>query len=134
MRYQNGLRLSKAIAAAAVGGITLLGLAVRAENPEHIETFMGSKQCPGCDLRDSDLRGLNLRGAKLRNARLVDADLREADLQGADLQGADLFRADLRGANLKGANLKGAYLRAATWIDGQKCLDTRCSKRKYNPF
>ena len=130
MNSQTALRLTRAIAAAVAGLAVTLSAPVRAENPKHVEQLLGTKQCPGCNLLNANLRGLNLSDAKLRGARLIDADLRGANLRKANLSGADLFRADLRGANLSGANLSGAYLRSATWIDGKKCLDTRCSKRK----
>jgi hypothetical protein len=80
--------------------LTLLALIVSAkpataESPAHINQFLETNLCAGCDLK----------GTNLRQAHLIGADLRNADLQGAVLAGARLEGVDFTGANLRGANL-----------------------------
>jgi uncharacterized protein YjbI with pentapeptide repeats len=96
----------------------LLGTAIpaRAENIQHLQQLMNTRQCQACDLNrtslvHSNLEGVDLSGADLRGANLSRSDLRNANLSGADLSGAVLVNADLTGANLSNANLSGADLR-----------------------
>ncbi|OLP16804.1 hypothetical protein BST81_19100 [Leptolyngbya sp. 'hensonii'] len=91
---------------------------VRAENPNHLQQLLSTRQCPKCDLSRAGLvyaklLQVNLRGANLMQANLSRADLSGADLSGADLRGANLVGVNLSGANLKGADLTGADLRDA---------------------
>ncbi len=103
-------------------------LGARAENLQHLNQLLGTRQCQRCDLSrsglvqsdlsridvtgsdlsDANLSRTNLRGANLQKANLTRASLFGADLSGADLRGANLTQADLGGANLTGANLDGA--------------------------
>ncbi len=89
-----------------------------AENLEHTQQLLSTKQCPNCDLSDAglvlaDLAGANLQGANLTRANLSRADLSGADLRGANLAGTSLHGANLSRANLTGANLNGTDLREA---------------------
>lgn len=89
-----------------------------AENIQHTQQLLSTRQCPNCDLSGSglvlaNLTGANLKGADLSRANLSRADLRGADLSGANLSGSSLFGVNLTGANLQGANLSGADLRSA---------------------
>lgn len=59
----------------------------------HLDHFLRTGRCTGCDLSDAPLSYKDLRGSDLRNA----------DLRGADLSYSDLSYSDLRGANLRGA-------------------------------
>lgn len=99
-----------------------------AENLQHLNQLLATKQCQGCDLTrtglvqsdlsrinvagsdlsDANLSRANLRGANLQKTNLSRASFFGADLTGADLRGANLSQADLGGANLTGANLTGA--------------------------
>jgi len=81
--------------------------AVKAENPEHVEQLLTTRECYRCDLS----------GANLFQEHLIGADLREANLEGANLTQANLEGADLTGANLQGANLTGAHLTDASLND-----------------
>jgi tetratricopeptide (TPR) repeat protein len=104
-----------------------LGLAplrVHAENLEHTQQLITTKQCPQCQLNGAglvlaDLAGANLSGANLVRANLSRANLMGADLSGADLSGASLSGANLTGANLSGANLNGTDLRDAILFDAK---------------
>ncbi|WPF87729.1 pentapeptide repeat-containing protein [Cyanobacterium aponinum AL20118] len=80
----------------------------QAENIEHLNQLLQTKQCENCDLAGAGLVMINLQGANLRGANLVGANLSRADLTGADLRGANLTNASFFGANLSGANLSGA--------------------------
>lgn len=82
----------------------------QAENLEHTQQLLNTKQCPNCDLSNAGLVLANLVGANLSGANLVGANLSRANLSGADLRGANLTGASLFGANLIGANLTGAIL------------------------
>ncbi len=89
-----------------------------AENIQHIQQLLATRQCPNCDLSSAglvlaNLTGANLKGADLRLANLSRANLTGADLSGANLSGTSLFGVNLTGANLSGANLTGADLRSA---------------------
>lgn len=89
-----------------------------AENLEHTQQLLATRQCQSCDLSGAGLVLANLGGADLKGANLVGANLSRANLAGADLSGANLsgtslFGANLSGANLNGANLSGADLRTA---------------------
>ncbi|MBC6479576.1 MAG: pentapeptide repeat-containing protein [Hormoscilla sp. GM7CHS1pb] len=81
--------------------------AVKAENPEHVEQLLTTRECYRCDLS----------GANLSEEHLIGADLREANLEGANLTHANLEGADLTGANLQGAHLTGAHLTDASLND-----------------
>lgn len=82
----------------------------RAENLEHLNQLLSTKNCPGCDLSGSGLVTADLVGANLAGANLVGANLSQANLTGANLEGANLSGASLNGANLTGANLSSANL------------------------
>ncbi len=81
-----------------------------AENIEHTQKLLSTKQCSQCDLSNVGLVLANLAGANLSGANLTRANLSRANLTGADLSGANLSGASLNGANLSGANLSGADL------------------------
>jgi uncharacterized protein YjbI with pentapeptide repeats len=91
--------------------LTLLSvLPAQAENFEHTQQLLSTKQCAQCDLRNAGLAYARLAGANLTGANLIGANLSRADLQGVDLRGANLTGATLHGANLAGAKLDGAIL------------------------
>lgn len=118
--------------------VLMLGLSVpaNAENMEHTQQLLGTRECPECDLSRVGLVYVNLSGANLREANLIQANLSHANfstanlsganlvgailynanLAGADLSGADLSGADLRGAILSGANLQGAKINGANFL------------------
>jgi uncharacterized protein YjbI with pentapeptide repeats len=85
----------------------------RAENLEHTQQLLATKQCPQCDLSRAGLVFAQLAGANLQGANLSGINLSRANLQGADLRGANLGGASLFGANLGGAKLDGAQLGGA---------------------
>lgn len=106
-----------------------LGAPVQAENLEHTQQLLNTRQCSGCDLSRvglvyADLSNVDLGGADLSRANLSRANLRGANLSGANLSGAVLFNANLSGANLSGANLSGADLRG-TILTGVNLQDAR---------
>ena len=89
-----------------------------AENADHVQQLLSTKQCQSCDLSRAGLvlarlTGANLNQANLAGANLSQAVLSGADLSGANLAGASLYGADLSGAKLVGADLSGADLRGA---------------------
>lgn len=91
---------------------------VAAENIEHTQQLLSTKQCPRCDLSGaglvfSDLTGANLFAANLVRANLSQANLSGANLSNANLTGASLSSTNLAGANLRNANLTGVDLRGA---------------------
>lgn len=88
----------------------IVPLPVTAENLQHTQQLLATKQCPNCDLSGAGLVLANLAGANLAGANLARANLSRADLTGADLTGANLAGTSLNGANLAGANLTGANL------------------------
>jgi tetratricopeptide (TPR) repeat protein len=94
---------------------TMFGMAnpLRAENVEHTQQLLATKQCPKCELSRVGLVFAQLPGANLSGANLVGANLSQANLTGANLSGANLTGASLNGANLEGANLTGANLTGA---------------------
>jgi uncharacterized protein YjbI with pentapeptide repeats len=99
-------------------------LHANAENLEHTQQLLSSKECPQCDLSNAglvlaELAGANLSGANLSRANLSRANLAGADLTGADLTGASLNGANLTGANLSGANLNSTDLRDAVLFNAQ---------------
>ncbi len=103
---------------------TLAPLQAKAENLQHIQQLLSSKQCSRCDLSGSglvlaDLAGANLSGADLSRANLSRANLTGADLSGANLTGTSLNGANLTGANLSGANLNSTDLRDAIMSNAQ---------------
>ena len=87
-----------------------LGNSASAENLQHIQQLLNTKECVQCDLKDAGLILTDLSGADLRGADLTRANLSRANLSGADLSGANLTGASLNGANLTGAFLNGASL------------------------
>ena len=101
---------------------TALAAPARAENLEHTQRLLSTKQCQRCDLVQAGLVHANLGyadlvEADLRGANLSRADLRGADLSGANLSGASLFGANLTGANLSGAIVRGTDFRQAYMVD-----------------
>lgn len=91
---------------------------VKAENVEHTQQLLSTKQCSECDLSRiglvyADLTGANLSRANLTQANLSRANLSAANLNGANLVGAVLVNANLTGADLSQADLRGADLRGA---------------------
>lgn len=103
----------------ALTALTLwIGSPVKAENLEHTQQLLSTKQCSECDLSQIGLVYANLAGADLSRANLTQANLSRANLSAtnlseANLAGAVLFNANLTGANLAGADLRGADLRGA---------------------
>jgi tetratricopeptide (TPR) repeat protein len=95
---------------AALLTTTNLSAIATAENLQHIQQLLSTKQCQQCDLSGAGLVVADLAGAKLSGADLSRANLSRANLMGADLTGANLSGASLNGANLSGANLSGANL------------------------
>lgn len=97
-----------------------------AENLQHTQQLLATKQCQNCDLTGAglvlanlagaDLRGADLRGANLSRANLTGADLTGANLSGTSLFGTNLSNANLSNANLSGADLRDAYLTGATLL------------------
>jgi uncharacterized protein YjbI with pentapeptide repeats len=85
----------------------------QAENLQHLQQLLASKDCVKCNLSGAGLVFSKLSGANLSKADLTGANLSRADLQGADLRGANLTGASLVGVNLTGAKLDGAILRMA---------------------
>ncbi|GAB4156369.1 MAG: hypothetical protein Fur0046_36320 [Cyanobacteria bacterium J069] len=100
---------------ASLGLLAALGVALpaRAENLEHIQRLLSSRQCQQCDLHRAGLVFTNLSGVDMSRSDLSLANLNRANLQGANLQGANLTGAVLSYANLSGADLSGADLRGA---------------------
>jgi uncharacterized protein YjbI with pentapeptide repeats len=96
-------------AAALVTTLSWANLA-QAENVEHTQQLLATKQCQKCELSRVGLVFAQLAGADLSGANLVGANLSQANLTGANLSGANLSGASLNGANLEGANLAGANL------------------------
>lgn len=108
--------------AAFVLAASSFALPVRADNIQHTNQLLATKQCPSCDLRNagfvlSDLKGADLQGADLSYANLSRADLTGANLMGANLTGTSLNGANLMGAILIGANLMGTDLRGAYLVN-----------------
>jgi uncharacterized protein YjbI with pentapeptide repeats len=87
------------------------GTAAMAENLEHVQQLIETRQCSQCELSQAGLVFANLSGANLQDANLVQANLSRSNLSGANLRGANLAGAALVNANLSGANLSGADLR-----------------------
>jgi len=87
-----------------------LGSSASAENLQHVQQLLTTKDCAECDLTDAGLTLTDLAGANLTGADLTHANLSRANLTGADLTGANLTGASLNGANLTGASLNGASL------------------------
>jgi uncharacterized protein YjbI with pentapeptide repeats len=86
------------IAASAASLMGLVGFTpAQAFVRSHLDHFLRTGRCPGCDLSSANLSYLDLRGSDLRNA-----DLRRANLSYSDLSYSDLRGADLRGANTVG--------------------------------
>ncbi|MEA5509436.1 pentapeptide repeat-containing protein [Crocosphaera sp. UHCC 0190] len=90
--------------------LTVVGLSfpAQAENFNHLNQLLSTKQCQLCDLTGSGLVMADLSGASLIGANLAGANLSQANLAGADLRGANLTGTSLYGANLTGANLGSA--------------------------
>lgn len=92
---------------------TNLSSIATAENLQHIQKLLSTKQCQQCELSGAGLVLADLGGAQLSRADLTRANLSGANLSGADLTGANLTGASLNGANLTGANLSGANISSA---------------------
>lgn len=112
----------KILAPAAILTAFCLASAAGAENVDHTQQLLSTKQCEGCDLSNaglvmSNLSNAQLSGANLMRANLSRSQLTGADLSGANLQGASLYGANLMGVNLRGADLRGADLREAYLVD-----------------
>jgi uncharacterized protein YjbI with pentapeptide repeats len=90
--------------------LALMSAAARAENPEHLQKLLSTKNCAQCNLVNAGLVMGNFSGADLSRANLVGANLSQANLTGANLRGANLTGASLYGADLSGADLTGAIL------------------------
>jgi len=95
-----------------------VAIPVKAENIEHTQQLLSTKQCSECDLSRSglvyaDLTGADLSRANLSQANLSRANLSTANLSGANLVGAVLVNANLTGADLSETDLRGADLRGA---------------------
>jgi tetratricopeptide (TPR) repeat protein len=88
----------------------LAPLHANAENLQHTQQLLSTKQCQKCELSNAGLVLADLVGADLSGADLTRANLSRANLTGANLAGANLTGASLHGANLAGANLAGANL------------------------
>ncbi|NDJ16922.1 pentapeptide repeat-containing protein [Myxacorys almedinensis] len=102
--------------------LTSICLPAHAENVEHTQKLLSTKQCQNCDLSRAGLVFAQLSGANLSQANLVGANLSQANLVGANLTGTNLTGATLHGANLSGAiltgaNLSGVDLRNAYLVD-----------------
>ncbi|MCU0565325.1 MAG: pentapeptide repeat-containing protein [Oculatellaceae cyanobacterium Prado106] len=102
--------------ALTVLAISSLMAPAQAENLEHTQQLLDTKQCQNCDLSGAGLVYSNLSGANLHQANLSQvnfsrANLSGSNLSGSNLSGAVLFNANLTGADLRGANLSGADLR-----------------------
>jgi uncharacterized protein YjbI with pentapeptide repeats len=94
----------------------------QAENLQHTQQLMSTRQCQDCNLSRvglvyADLTGADLQRSNLSEANLTRANLSNANLQGADLSSAVLYNINLTGADLSGANLSGADLRNANLQD-----------------
>ena len=106
-----------------------IAIPARAENLDHVQQLISTKQCQRCDLSraglvlaqltGANLGQANLAGANLSRAVLAGADLSGAKLAGASLNGADLSGAKLVGADLSGADLRGAFLSGADLTDAR---------------
>lgn len=112
------------LSTAALLTASSLGAVAKAENMQHVQQLISTKQCPQCELSNAglvltDLTGANLSGANLSRANLSRANLAGADLTGANLSGASLNGANLSGANLSGADLTGSDLREAFLVNAQ---------------
>ncbi|MBE9126445.1 MULTISPECIES: pentapeptide repeat-containing protein [unclassified Coleofasciculus] len=98
------------LATAALITATNVSAIATAENLQHIQQLLSTKDCSQCDLQNAGLVMAELVGANLSGADLSRANLSRANLMGADLTQANLSGASLNGANLAGANLSGAIL------------------------
>ncbi|MEZ2229438.1 MULTISPECIES: pentapeptide repeat-containing protein [unclassified Microcoleus] len=122
------MKLSRIVIAATVLSALAPLAPASAENIQHTQQLLATRQCPNCDLNGAglvlaNLAGANLQGADLRGANLSRANLAGADLSGANLSGTSLFGVNLTGANLSGANLNGADLRSA-YLSNANLLNT----------
>ncbi|WP_088890123.1 pentapeptide repeat-containing protein [Leptolyngbya ohadii] len=97
----------------AVLTVATWGTAASAENLQHTQQLIETKDCARCELSQAGLVFANLPGANLQDANLVQANLSRSNLSGANLRGANLAGASLVNANLSGADLTNADLRNA---------------------
>jgi len=116
------MKLRILAAATLLSAIAPIAAPASAENIQHTQQLLATRQCPNCDLSGAglvlaNLTGANLKGADLSRANLSRANLSGADLSGANLSGTSLFGVNLTGANLSGANLSSADLRNAYLSD-----------------
>ncbi len=102
---------------AALLSATNLNTIAQAENLQHTQQLLSTKQCQQCDLSNAGLVLADLAGADLSGADLSRANLSRANLAGANLSGANLTGTSLNGANLNGANLSGANLESTDLRD-----------------
>ncbi len=84
-------------------------------NPEHVERFLRTGQCPGCDLteavfEDKTFANVNLRGAKLNYSRWLNVRLKGGNLGQASMKGAVFSGGSMRSLSLKNADLNFASL------------------------
>jgi uncharacterized protein YjbI with pentapeptide repeats len=112
----------------AIALILASATAAHAENANHLQQLLSTKECPQCNLASAGLVMNNLAGANLNQANLVGANLSQANLSGANLRGANLtgaslYGADLTGTDLTGANLTNTDLRE-TYLTGAKLAGT----------
>lgn len=96
---------------------TSLSAVANAENIQHTQQLLSTRECPQCELSNAGLVLADLAGANLSGADLTRANLSRANLTGANLSGANLTGTSLNGANLTGANLSGANLSATDLRD-----------------
>jgi uncharacterized protein YjbI with pentapeptide repeats len=99
------------IAWVTIGGVIQGTAIAQAENLEHIQKLLSTKQCERCDLQGASLVMANLQSAQVKGANFQSANLSRVNLAGADLRNAKLAGSSLNGANLGGADLTGADLR-----------------------
>lgn len=92
-------------------GVTGAGTVARAENLEHIQKLLSTKECQRCDLQGASLVMANLQSANVQGANFQSANLSRVIFAGANLRNANLAGSSLSGANLGGADLTGADLR-----------------------
>ncbi len=114
-------RLVQSTAVAIV--VTNVGAIAQAENLEHIQKLLSTKECQRCDLQGASLvlanlqsanvQGANFQSANLSRVMFAGANLRNANLAGASLSGANLGGADLTGADLRNTDLRGTILTGA---------------------
>src|SRR5262245_50597623 len=111
----------RALAAVAIFGLVVAGVAAEPAQAQDAEAFLTgkAKDCPGCDLANAQLKRRNLAGANLAGANLAGASFHRAVLRGANLAGANLTDANLNKADLLQANLSRAKLNGAMLFEAR---------------